>query len=66
MAAHLGGSAALAALIGGVLLKQLNPKPWTWPRQLGTAASLRQHMRAELGVSPLAYRKTFRVPSHIL
>lgn len=33
---------------------------------LGTAASLRQHMRAELGVSPLAYRKTFRVPSHIL
>jgi len=40
MAAHLGGSAALAALIGGVLLKQLNPKPWTWQRQLGTAASL--------------------------
>ena len=27
---------------------------------LGTAASLRQHMRAELGVAPLAYRKTFR------
>ncbi|MDM0117059.1 cation:proton antiporter [Variovorax sp. J22R133] len=40
VAAHLGGSAALAALIGGVLLKQLNPKPWAWPRQLGTAASL--------------------------
>ncbi|SFM81958.1 cation:proton antiporter [Variovorax sp. OV329] len=40
VAAHLGGSAALAALIGGVLLKQLNPKPWTWPRQLGTASSL--------------------------
>jgi len=40
MAAHLGGSAPLAALIGGVLLKALNPKPWTWPRQLGTAASL--------------------------
>ena len=27
---------------------------------LGTGASLRQHMRAVLGVSPLAYRKTFR------
>lgn len=40
LAAHFGGSAPLAALIGGVLLKALNPKPWTWPRQLGTAASL--------------------------
>ena len=38
--AHIGGSAPLAALIGGILLKQLNPKPWAWPRQLGTAASL--------------------------
>jgi transcriptional regulator GlxA family with amidase domain len=27
---------------------------------LGSAASLRQHMRVELGVAPLAYRKTFR------
>ncbi|MFC9688496.1 GlxA family transcriptional regulator [Kribbella sp. NPDC056951] len=27
---------------------------------LGTAASLRHHLRSELGVSPLAYRKTFR------
>jgi transcriptional regulator GlxA family with amidase domain len=27
---------------------------------LGTGASLRQHMRTALGVSPLAYRKTFR------
>lgn len=27
---------------------------------LGTGASLRQHMRAAIGVSPLAYRKTFR------
>jgi len=40
LTAHLGGSAPLAALIAGVLLKQLNPKPWAWPRQLGTAASL--------------------------
>jgi transcriptional regulator GlxA family with amidase domain len=27
---------------------------------MGTAASLRQHLRAAIGVSPLAYRKTFR------
>ncbi|HEY2254479.1 MAG TPA: cation:proton antiporter, partial [Variovorax sp.] len=40
LAAHFGGAAPLAALIGGVLLKTLNPKPWAWPRQLGTAASL--------------------------
>ncbi len=40
LTAHIGGSAPLAALIGGILLKQLNPKPWAWPRQLGTAASL--------------------------
>jgi Kef-type K+ transport system membrane component KefB len=40
LAAHLGGSAPLAALLGGMLLKQLNPRPWAWPRQLGTAASL--------------------------
>jgi Kef-type K+ transport system membrane component KefB len=37
---HFGGSAPLAALLGGLLLKQLNPKPWAWPRQLGTASSL--------------------------
>ena len=40
LTAHLGGSAPLGALIAGVLLKQMNPKPWAWPRQLGTAASL--------------------------
>jgi hypothetical protein len=40
LAAHFGGSAPLAALLGGLLLKQLNPKPWAWSRQLGTAASL--------------------------
>lgn len=27
---------------------------------LGTAASLRHHLRGEIGISPLAYRKTFR------
>jgi Kef-type K+ transport system membrane component KefB len=40
MAAHLGGSAPLAALLGGMLLKHLYPRPWAWPRQLGTASSL--------------------------
>lgn len=39
-AAHWGGSAPLAALLGGILLKQLHPRPWAWPRQLGTASSL--------------------------
>jgi transcriptional regulator GlxA family with amidase domain len=29
---------------------------------LGSGASLRQHLRATLGVSPLAYRRTFRRP----
>jgi Kef-type K+ transport system membrane component KefB len=40
LASHLGGSAALAALLAGMLLKQLNPRPWVWPRMLGTAASM--------------------------
>ncbi|WP_312760123.1 cation:proton antiporter [Pulveribacter sp.] len=40
IAAHMGGSAPLAALLGGMLLKQLHPRPWAWPRQMGTAASL--------------------------
>ena len=37
---YLGGAAPLAALMGGVLLKLLSPRPWAWPQQLGTAASL--------------------------
>lgn len=40
VAAHMGGSAPLAALLAGILLKQLNPRPWAWPRQLGNASSL--------------------------
>ena len=40
VATHFGGAAPLAALIGGVLLKLLNPRPWAWPQQLGTASSL--------------------------
>jgi Kef-type K+ transport system membrane component KefB len=40
LSAHFGGSAPLAALIGGLMLKQLNPRPWAWTRQLGPAVSL--------------------------
>ena len=40
LAAHFGGSAALASLLGGMLLKQLEPRPWSWPRQMGTASSM--------------------------
>ena len=40
LASHFGGSAPLAALLGGMLLKQLSPRPWAWPRLLGTAGSL--------------------------
>jgi len=40
VAAHMGGSAPLAALLGGMLLKQLHQRPWFWPRQMGAASSL--------------------------
>lgn len=40
LASHFGGSAPLAALLAGLLLKQIQPRPWAGPRQLGTAASL--------------------------
>ena len=40
IAAHLGGSAPLAALVAGLLVKQFHPRPWAWPRQLGTASTL--------------------------
>ncbi len=40
LAANFGGSAPLAALLGGMLLKQLNPRPWSWPRQMGTASAM--------------------------
>ena len=39
VASHFGGSAALAGLLAGLVLKQIHPRPWAWPRQLGTAAS---------------------------
>ena len=40
IAPSFGGSAPLAVLLGGILLKQFHPRPWVWPRQLGTAASM--------------------------
>jgi Kef-type K+ transport system membrane component KefB len=40
LAAHFGGSAPLAALLGGVLLKHLHARPWSWPRQMGTASAM--------------------------
>ncbi|HYP84195.1 cation:proton antiporter [Variovorax sp.] len=60
-AAYLGASAPLSALIGGVLLKQLNPKPWVWPRQLGTAASLITMLMFVL-VSSVAAQAQWSVP----
>lgn len=40
LAAYAGGSAPLAALLAGLFLKHFHPRPWAWPRQLGTAASV--------------------------
>ena len=40
VAAHLGGSAPLAALLASMLLKQMNPRPWASPRQLGNASAM--------------------------
>ncbi|GAB4203893.1 MAG: hypothetical protein Fur0019_03880 [Tibeticola sp.] len=39
LGAHLGGSAPLAGLLGGLLLKQIDPRPWRWPSTLQTLAS---------------------------
>ncbi len=61
MAAHLGGSAPLAALLGGMLLKQFNPRPWAWPRQMGTAASLLTMMMFVL-VSTVAAQADWNAP----
>lgn len=40
LAANFGGSAPLAALLAGILLKTWHPRPWSWPRQFGTAAAI--------------------------
>jgi Kef-type K+ transport system membrane component KefB len=60
LASHFGGSAPLAALLGGMLLKQLNPRPWAWPRQLGTAGSLLTMMMFVL-VSVVAANATWNM-----
>lgn len=61
VAAHLGGSAPLAALLGGMLLKHLHPRPWAWPRQLGTASSLLTIMMFVL-VSTVAAQADWNLP----
>jgi Kef-type K+ transport system membrane component KefB len=35
-----GGSAPLAVLLGGILLKQVHRRPWIWPRQMSSAVSM--------------------------
>jgi Kef-type K+ transport system membrane component KefB len=40
IASYLGGSAPLAALLAGLLLKQVHARPWALARQLGTASSV--------------------------
>ena len=40
LASLTGGSAALSALLGGMLLKHIYPKPWAWPQQLGILSAL--------------------------
>ncbi|MET1116158.1 MAG: cation:proton antiporter [Comamonas sp.] len=59
--AHLGGSAPLAALLGGMLLKHLHPRPWAWPRQLGTASTLLTMMMFVL-VSTVAAQADWNLP----
>ena len=39
-ASALGGSAPLAALLAGMLLKQLHPRPLPWSERLGTVSTL--------------------------
>ena len=40
LAANFGGSAPLTALLAGILLKTLHPRPWSSPRQFGTASAI--------------------------
>ncbi len=40
LAAHVGGSPPLAALLAGVLLKHFYRRPWAWPRQASSASTL--------------------------
>lgn len=61
LAANYGGSAPLSALLGGMLLKQLNPRPWSWPRQMGTASSMLTMLMFVL-VSVVAAQATWNKP----
>ena len=61
VSAHMGGSAPLAALLGGMLLKHLHPRPWAWPRQLGTASTLLTMMMFVL-VSTVAAQADWNLP----
>lgn len=36
----LGLSSLLVPLLAGLMIKQLSPRPWAWPRQFGTAAGV--------------------------
>lgn len=40
LAARIGASAPLVALLCGMLLKQIHPRPWAWPRQMSSIRSL--------------------------
>lgn len=36
----LGLSSLLVPLLAGLLIKQVSPRPWVWPRQFGTASGI--------------------------
>ncbi len=36
----LGLSSLLVPLLAGLMIKQLSPRPWAWPKQFGTAAGM--------------------------
>lgn len=40
IASHAGGSPPLAGLLAGMVLKQIHPRPWVWPQQLGNTGAL--------------------------
>ncbi|QXL83684.1 cation:proton antiporter [Comamonas sp. NLF-1-9] len=40
LAPRAGGSAPLAALLAGMLLKHFYPRPWAWPRQASSASTM--------------------------
>lgn len=36
----MGLSSLLVPLLAGLMIKQMSPRPWAWPRQFGTAAGM--------------------------